>query len=98
MTKDTMTIFYEIEREVKPFFDQARINLYGDVAKTSLKGTQRDEYIFDGYVEYFKSIPKDKVGKRTYVFGKVIKYGRILSKKHNHPYNVFEMCNLVTKE
>ena len=98
MTKDTMTIFYEIEREVKPFFDQARINLYGDVSKASLKETQRDEYIFDGYVEYFKSIPKNQVQKQVCVFGNVIKYGRILSRKHNHTYNVFEMCNLVTKE
>ncbi len=98
MKEDTKSIFYEMQNEIGAFFDQERINIYGDVPKKSLKGTQRDEYAFYGYVAYFNSIPTEQVLKRACVFDKVIQYARILTKRHNIAYNVFEMCNLVTKE
>ena len=98
MTKEKKSIFYEMQNEIGAFFDQERINIYGDVPKTSLTETQRDEYIFYGYVAYFNSIPTEQVLKRVCVFQDVIKYARILTKRHNITYNVFEMCNLMTKE
>ena len=98
MKEDTKSIFYQMQNEIGAFFDQERINIYGDVPKKSLKETQRDEYVFYGYVAYFNSIPTEQVLKRAWVFDKVIQYARILTKRHNIAYNIFEMCNLVTKE
>lgn len=87
-----------MHNEIGAFFDQERINIYGDVPKTSLKIAQQDKYIFYGYVAYFNSIPTEQVLKRVCVFQDVLRYTRILTKRHNISYNPFEMCNLVTKE
>lgn len=98
MTQEKKSIFYEMHNEIGAFFDQERIKIYGDVPKTSLSEKQRDEYIFCGYVAYFNSIPAEQILKRICVFQDVLRYARILTARHNTTYNVFEMCNLVTKE
>ena len=98
MRQDTMSLFYEVEREVKPFFNQARNDHFGGLSPRELSDAQCKVYVLYGYAEYFKSIPTKETQKRIHVLGKVIKYAKSVSITWNRVDDVFEMCNLVTKE
>ena len=89
--------YWEIEEEVQPFFDQARKEFFGDIK--NLSEAQGAAYIALGYAEYFKTIPANEVKKRTFVLSRTIHYVKQQKKKFwNDELDVFEMCNLVTKE
>jgi len=90
------TMFWEIEEEVQPFFDQVRKECFGDVR--NLSEAQGAVYIALGYAEYFKTIPANEVKKRTFVLSRTIHYVKQQNKMWNDELDVFEMCNLVTKE
>ena len=91
-------MYWEIEEEVQPFFDQAREEIFGGLHPRNLSGAQGCVYIAQGYAEYFKTIPTNEVKKRTFVLSRVIHYAKDVNKYWNEELDVFEMCNLVIKE
>ena len=73
---ETGNMFWAIEDEVQPFFDQARKETFGGIHPNKLSEAQGCLYIAQGYAEFFKTIPANELKKRTFVLSRVLHYAK----------------------